>query len=138
MATPPAINQLRPGYSLRELNAVIGAIALRIKAVEAALQLTPTTTVQTTLANLLQQADGLVGKVNGTFVVVAPATGLTLVKKASTLADYQLSLDFGDTDDGLVVRTGDTLITRTLEAASGYAGTILNPDGVAGDPTFYS
>ncbi len=138
MATKPVINQLRAGYSLRELNAVLGAIRGRLEAVEAALELTSTTTVQAALAGLLAQADGLVGKVAGELVIVKPATGLSLTKKASTLAGYQLSLAFDDATDGLVVRTGDTLTTRTLTAASGYAGSIVNPDGVAGDPTFHS
>jgi len=136
--TIPAINQLRPNYSLRELNAVIGAIALHIKAIEAQLSLSSSATVQATLTNLLNQADGLVGKVAGAFVIVEPQTGLALDKQASTLAGYQLSLDFDTTNDGLVVRLDTGLTTRTLLAASGYAGSIENPDGVAGDPTFHS
>src|SRR6202008_2451956 len=92
MATKPVINQLRAGYSLRELNAVLGAIRGRLEAVEAALELTSTTTVQAPLPRFLAQADGLGGKGAGELGIVKPATGLSPAKKASTRAGYQLSL----------------------------------------------
>ncbi len=57
----------------------------------------------------------------------------TLANLASQLAQLQAVIeDLLANDDGIVVLSGDSLITRTLQEGAGI--TITNPDGVDGDP----
>lgn len=137
LSVPRAVNGV---VDPRALSAFCQNVALRIAALEKALNLSTGQTTTQLLQNLNSQSDGLVYKRGGQLFTctVAAGSGLEIaLGTANPKLSAPLLASLEGQPDGLVVKSGDEFVTRILLVGSGTALTIDNPDGQAGDPTFH-